>query len=58
MRFLVYSSPRGSKEHDIERMLLKECDSFDEAMSWACHVKSSGRMTQFIKGDDGTHLVK
>lgn len=58
MRFRVYSCPRGSKEPAIDRMLFKECGSLDEAMGWARHVNSSGRVAQLIDGDDGTHLVK
>jgi hypothetical protein len=61
MRFQVYSGPRGSaaiSPLDRERMLFKETDSLDAALSWARHLVASGRVPLLIDGDDGTRLGK
>jgi len=61
MTYRVYSAPRGS--HSIsplekDRQLFKEFGVLDEAMSWARHMNSSGRIALLIEGDDGTRLTK
>ena len=61
MTFKVYSGPRGSaaiSPLDRERMLFKEADSLDAALSWARHLVASGRVPLLIDGDDGTRLGK
>jgi hypothetical protein len=59
MSYRAYSGPAGSEpiSHlDKERMLFKEFATLDEAIAWANHIKSSGRVALLIEGDDGTHL--
>ena len=61
MSYRVYSGPTGSERiSPIEkaRMLYKEFSVLDEALSWANHVKDSGRVVLLIEGDDGTHLER
>jgi hypothetical protein len=61
MTYRVYSGPRGSgtiSPLDRERMLFKEVDSLDAALSWAHHLAASGRVALQIEGDDGTQLGK
>lgn len=61
MMYRVYSGPRGTQSVsplEKERWLFKELGSFDDAMSWARHVRKSGRVALLIEGDDGTHLTK
>jgi hypothetical protein len=61
MTYRVYSGPRGSESIsplEKDRHLYKEFGGLDEAMSWASHVNSSGRVTLLIEGDDGTQLTK
>ena len=61
MSYRVYSGPRGSEAIsplEKDRHLFKEFSLLDEAMSWACHVNGSGRVTLLIEGDDGTRLTK
>jgi hypothetical protein len=57
--YRVYSGPPGSETlSPLEkgRHLFKEFGSMDEAMSFAHHLKSTGRVALLIEGDDGTHL--
>ncbi|HTV36988.1 MAG TPA: hypothetical protein VMF12_11215 [Xanthobacteraceae bacterium] len=61
MTYRVYSGPRGSQSvspAEKDRQLFKEFTLLDEAMGWARHVNSSGRVTLLIEGDDGTRLTK
>ena len=39
-------------------MLFKEFPSFDEALSWAGHVKDTGRVALLIEDEGGTRLDK
>jgi hypothetical protein len=41
-----------------ERMLYKEFDTLDGALSWARHVNEGGRTALSIEGDDGTVMGK
>ncbi len=57
--FRVYSGPRGSapiSPVEKSRHLYKEFASLDEAVSWAQHIKDTGRTALLIEGDDGTRL--
>jgi hypothetical protein len=57
--YRVYSGPAGSETLsplDKGRHLFKEFATVDEAMSFAQHLKASGRVALLIEGDDGTHL--
>ena len=38
--------------------LHKQFDSLDEALSWAHHIKDTGRTALLIEGDDGTRIDK
>ena len=61
MRYRVYSGPRGSaaiSPLERERMLFKEFDTLDAALSWGRHLAASGRVPLRIEGDDGTRLDK
>ena len=61
MRYRVYSGPRGSaalSPLDKERMLFKECESLDAALSWARHLAAGDRVALLLEGDDGTRLGK
>ena len=61
MTFKVYSGPAGtdavSPIHK-DRMLFKEFWSFDEALSWASHIKETGRVAFLIEDDTGKTLGK
>ena len=57
--YRVYSGPVGSETLnplDKGRRLFKECATMDEAISFAQHLKATGRVALLIEGDDGTHL--
>jgi hypothetical protein len=57
--FRVYSGPAGAEAiRPIEKgaHLFKEFEALDEAMSFARHLKRTGRVALLIEGDDGTHL--
>jgi hypothetical protein len=57
--YRVYSGPAGSETiSPLEkgRHLFKECGSMDEAISFAQHLKATGRVALLVEGDDGTHL--
>ena len=59
MSYRVYSGPTGSERIspiDKPKMLYKEFGTLDEAMTWANHVKDTGRVVLLIEGDDGTRL--
>ena len=59
MRYRVYSGPKGSGEISPltkEKMLFKEFNSMDQALSWSRHVESEGRTPLLIEGDDGTRM--
>jgi hypothetical protein len=61
MRFRVFSGPPGSgpvSPLEKERLLFKEFDSLDGALSWARHLHETGRVALSIDGDDGTTLNK
>jgi hypothetical protein len=61
MTYRVYSGPRGSDSIapiEKDRHLYKEFGVLDEAMSWARHVNSKGRVALLVEGDDGTRLTK
>ena len=61
MRYRVYSGSKGSGDispMDKERLLFKEFATLDEALSWARHIDSEGRLPLLIEGDDGTSLNK
>ena len=59
MTFKVYSGPAGadavSPIHK-DRMLFKEFPNFDEALSWASHIRDTGRVAVLIEDETGrTH---
>lgn len=59
--FRVYSGPPGSDAlHPAEKAhhLYKEFIGLDEAISWAHHLKETGRVPLLIEGDDGTRIDK
>lgn len=57
--YRVYSGPAGSEPIsplDKGMHLFKEFLALDEAMGFAHHLKTTGRVALLIEGDDGTHL--
>jgi hypothetical protein len=61
MTYRVYSGPPGSQSVpalEKDRWLHKEFGLLDEALGWARHVNSTGRVALLIEGDDGTHMSK
>jgi hypothetical protein len=61
MTYRVYSGPRGSQSispMEKERHLYKEFNLLDEALSWARHINTGGRVALLLEGDDGTRLTK
>jgi hypothetical protein len=57
--YRVYSGPPGSERlNPLEkgRHLFKEFGTMDEAMGFAQHLKTTGRVALLLEGDDGTHL--
>jgi hypothetical protein len=59
MQYRVYSGPRGSDEISPlakDKMLFKEFESMDQALSWSRHVEGEGRTPLLIEGDDGTRM--
>ena len=61
MTYRVYSGPRGSQSIsplEKDRHLHKEFGNLDEAMGWARHINTSGRVVLLVEGDDGTRLTK
>jgi hypothetical protein len=61
MTFKVYSGPVGtdavSPIHK-NRMLFKQFPNFDEALSWASHIKQTGRVAVLIEDENGRTLGK
>jgi hypothetical protein len=56
MTFKVYSGPAGTEAVSPlakDRMLFKEFPNFDEALSWASHVKETGRVAVLIEDEAG-----
>ena len=61
MTYRVYSGPPGSERVpplEKSRWLYKEFGLLDEALGWARHVNTHGRVTLLIEGDDGTQMSK
>ena len=61
MTYRVYSGPPGTQtvpSMEKHRWLYEEFGLMDEALSWARHVNSGGRVALLIEGDDGTQLSK
>jgi len=61
MTYKVYSGPAGTdavSPVDKDRMLFKEFPNLDEALSWASHIKATGRVAFLIEGDGGTRFDK
>ena len=61
MTFKVYSGPAGTETVSPltkDRMLFKEFPNFDEALSWASHVKETGRVPVLIEDEAGHTLDK
>ena len=61
MTFKVYSGPPGAdmvSPFDKDRLLYKEFPSLDEALSWAGHIKETGRVALLIEDEGGTRLDK
>jgi hypothetical protein len=62
MALRVYSGPPGTEmvsPLDKDHMLFKEFATYDEALSWAGHIKDTGRVALLIEDDSGaTHLDK
>mgnify|MGYP006919634302 CR=1 FL=1 len=59
MVYRVYSGPKGTSDMgplDKEKMLFKQVDSVDDALSWAKHLDRGGRVALLIEGDDGTNM--
>lgn len=59
MHYRVYSGPRGSEDISPiakDKMLFKQFDALDDALSWARHVERGGRTPLLIEGDDGTRM--
>jgi hypothetical protein len=59
MQYRVYSGPKGSADvSPIEKsqLLFKEFATLDDALSWARHLESTGRVSLLIEGDDGTRM--
>jgi hypothetical protein len=61
MTFKVYSGPVGTDTFSPahrDRMLFKEFPNFDEALSWASHIKDTGRVALLIEDESGRTLTK
>jgi hypothetical protein len=61
MTFKVYSGPAGTEAVapiSKDRLLFKEFPSFDEALSWASHVKDTGRVAMLIEDETGRTFDK
>jgi hypothetical protein len=57
--YRVYSGPVGSpaiSPIEKSRHLFKEFTGLDEAMNFAHHLKTTGRVALLLEGDDGTRL--
>jgi len=61
MTYKVYSGPEGTEAVspvNKDRMLFKEFASFEEALSWASHVKATGRTPLLIEDEGGRKFDK
>jgi hypothetical protein len=61
MRFKVYSGPAGTDAIAPiikDRMLFKEFLTFDDALSWACHIRNTGRIAVLIEDETGRTFDK
>jgi hypothetical protein len=61
MTFKVYSGPAGTEAVSPiakDRMLFKEFPNLDEALSWASHVKDTGRVAILIEDETGRSFDK
>ncbi len=61
MTFKVYSGPAGAEAVSPihkDRMLFKEFPSLDDALSWASHIKETGRVAVLIEDETGRTLDK
>jgi hypothetical protein len=61
MNYKVYSGPVGADPAapmDKDRMLFKAFASFDEALSWASHIRDTGRVAFLIEDDTGMRFDK
>lgn len=59
--YRAYSGPRGSEiiaPLEKDRLLYKEFDTLDDALTWARHLNQGDRVALLIEGDDGTRLGK
>jgi hypothetical protein len=56
MAFKVYSGPAGTSDIspvNKDRLLFKEFPNLDEALSWASHVRKTGRVALLIEDESG-----
>jgi len=61
MTFKVYSGPAGTdavSPIQKDRMLFKEFPNFDEALSWASHIRDTGRIAVLIEEETGRTFNK
>jgi hypothetical protein len=61
MTFKVYSGPAGTDAVapiDKDRMLFKEFPSLDDALSWASHIRDTGRVAVLIEDETGRTFNK
>ncbi len=61
MTFKVYSGPIGADTFSParrDRMLFKEFANLDEALSWASHIKDTGRVALLIEDESGKTFNK
>ena len=59
MTFKVCSGPADAVSPiRKDRMLFKEFPNFDEALSWASHIKETGRVAVLIEDEAGRTLGK
>ena len=61
MTVKVYSGPAGADAFSPiqrDRMLFKEFANFDEALSWASHIRETGRVAVLIEDETGRTLGK
>jgi hypothetical protein len=61
MTYKVYSGPAGTEAVSPiakDRMLFKEFPNFDEALSWASHVRETGRVAVLIEDETGQSYDK
>jgi hypothetical protein len=61
MTYKVYSGPAGTDAvapiHK-DRMLFKEFPNFDDALSWASHIRETGRVAVLIEDESGRTFDK